>query len=180
MLNFVEVNVFGLPITIGKSLLNNGIKVKDISDSAEEWPWPVMQRPLKQGTSVAYDRYSGVYLNGVKLSENDVSDGYYGLKIGKSCCIGVYSSDDAAKKSKHEIDTTINVSREEFSSKVDPNKIRRIILHSNGTTDIQYISSGNVNPGSFGVALGSWSTVLSSECLEVSESNTSVDVSELF
>ena len=120
-----------------------------------------------------------MYLNGIKLSENDVSDGCHGLKIGKSFCIGVYSSDDAAK-SKNEIDTTINVSREEFSSKVDLNKIRRIILHSNGTTDIQYISSGNVNPGSFGVALGSWSTVLSSECLEVSESNTSVDVSELF
>ena len=62
MLNFVEINVFGLPITIGKSLLNNGIKVKDVSNSAEEWSWPVMQRPLKQGTSVAYDRYSGVYL----------------------------------------------------------------------------------------------------------------------
>ncbi|KAF6069449.1 hypothetical protein FOB64_003097 [Candida albicans] len=167
MLNFVEINVFGLPITIGKSLSNNGIKVKDVSDSAEEWPWPVMQRPLKQGTSVAYDRYSGVYLNGVKLSENDVSDGCHGLKL-------------VSHSSKHEIDTTINVSREEFSSKVDPNKIRRIILHSNGTTDIQYISSGNVNPGSFGVASGSWSTVLSSECLEVSESITSVDVSELF
>ena len=59
-------------------------------------------------------------------------------------------------------------------------KLTYYLLHSNGTTDIQYISSGNVNPGSFGVALGSWSTVLSSECLEVIESNTSVDVSRLF
>ncbi|CAX45544.1 conserved hypothetical protein [Candida dubliniensis CD36] len=180
MPNFVELNVFGIPIALGKTLSNGGIKVKNVSDS-DEWPWPIMQRPLKQGASISYDRYSGVYIKGVKLRGSEVPDGSYGIKIGKSSCIGIYvSTDDAVRKSKNEIDTTINVSREQFSSKIDSNKVRCIILHSDGTTDIQYISSGNINSAGFGVVSGSSSTGLGNEYLEVIESGVSVDVPTLF
>ncbi|RCK55768.1 hypothetical protein Cantr_05722 [Candida viswanathii] len=166
--------VLSLPIVFGSLLPSAGIKVEEVNDS-EGWPWPVMQRPLKEGTSVTYDKFSGVYVKGADGAGLEDRDYCYGARIGNVCCIGIYCSDIVLHDAENKDETAVGITREKFSSQVDPTKVKQVVLHSDGSTDIQYISSGNIDGVCVGVRLGGCCVGLCCGCLEVIGNGTSVD-----
>lgn len=176
MLGFVQVILLCLPIALGASLLNAAIKVEEVSNS-EGWPWPIMQRPSKEGASVIYDRYNGVYIKGRNEDGLDARGSCYGANFGGACCIGIYCSYEVINELLDKDVSTVGVKHEQFSSDIDPNKVRKIVLHSDGTTDIDYVDHGNIDAACIGIRAGSCCVGLCCGCLEAVGNSTSVATS---
>ncbi|KGR02994.1 hypothetical protein MG1_01241 [Candida albicans GC75] len=169
MLGFIQIILFCLPIALGASLSNGVIKVEEVGNS-EGWPWQVMQRPTKEGASVIYDRYNGVYVKDENAGAIQARESCWGANIGGVCCIGIYCS-DTPKTS--EAVRPLGIRHEQFSSEVDPNRVKKVVLHSDGTTDIDYVDTGNVDAVCVGIRVKSCCVGLCCGCLDVIGNGTS-------